>query len=201
MKRLATEKRQEQIIKASLAIIRNGGLSRLTIKELSKRVQISEQAIYRHFENKLAILQELILYFTRSLSEKTSQIEPQDDIIANLHRTIMAHLEFFAEHPEMAVLVYPEEVFQAEPVVSEIIQKTINKRIITITKMIAAGQEQGNIVSFPSPENLTIILFGSIRMLITRWRFSDFSFDLLAQGELLTKDILGLISTNDQNSV
>ena len=48
--------RQNQIIQASLDLIANSGIHGLTIKNISKKIGISEPAIYRHFESKTDIL-------------------------------------------------------------------------------------------------------------------------------------------------
>ena len=193
MKRLDTQTRQKQIIDAALSIIKRSGLTRLTIKNLANDVQISEQAIYRHFENKLAILKALIRYFNQSLHEKLSARPKNSDILQDLQQIIVSHLEYFAAKPEMASLVYPEEVFQAEPVISAQVQETIEKRIGTITRIIEQAQQQGMVKQDQTAENLALIIFGTIRIVITNWRFSGFSFDLVKKGESLANDLITLI--------
>lgn len=193
MQRLDTQTRQKQIIDAALILIRENGLTGLTIKKLARKVNISEQAIYRHFENKLAILNALILYFNQSLYEKLKSREKTDDILKEIEQIIIGHLEYFAGKPEMAALVYPEEVFQAEPLISAQVQETIEKRIATIAGLIRRAQEQGHVSEQTSAENLALIIFGSIRIMITNWRFSGFSFDLISRGKILAGDLMNLI--------
>ncbi len=193
LQRLDTETRQKQIIEAALAIIHQHGLAKLTIKELAKRVNISEQAIYRHFENKLAILKALLLTFNQALHQQLASIPVSDDPIAEIRALIREHLNFFARHPEMAALVYPEEVFQTEPVISSQVQETIEKRIQTITEIIEQAQAKEKIKKEPKAESLALIIFGAIRILITQWRFSGLSFDLTEKGEQIANDLLYLI--------
>jgi len=54
--RLRTEERQAQIIDEAIKIIHEQGYSALAIRELAKRVGITEPAIYRHFTNKDEII-------------------------------------------------------------------------------------------------------------------------------------------------
>ena len=56
-------KRQEEITKEAIKLISEKGIQGLTIKNLSKRIGISEPAIYRHFEGKTDILLNLLLRF------------------------------------------------------------------------------------------------------------------------------------------
>ena len=58
--------RQQEIIDTSLEIISTIGIQGLTIKNLSKRIGISEPAIYRHYENKISILLAILDYFKSS---------------------------------------------------------------------------------------------------------------------------------------
>jgi len=197
MRRLDTQTRQKQIIDAALILIKQSGLAGLTIKNLATKVNISEQAIYRHFENKLAILKALILYFNQSLHEKLKSRGKSDDILQDIERIIIGHLEYFATKPEMAALVYPEEVFQAEPLISAQVQETIEKRIDTITQIIKQAQQQGKVSSRQSAENLALIIFGAIRIMITNWRFSGFSFDLVSKGKTLVNDLMNLIQAKN----
>ena len=193
MQRLDTQTRQKQIIDASLLLIRKNGISGLTMKNLARQVGVSEQALYRHFENKLAILKALILYYNQSLHEKLQSLGQTNDILLNIEQIIVGHLEYFSGKPEMAALVYPEEVFQAEPLISVQIQETIEKRIATIARIIEQAQQKGDVSGLQSAENLALIIFGTIRILITNWRFSGFSFDLVQQGKFLTRDLMNLI--------
>ena len=48
--------RQQEIISTALDLISEKGIQGLTIKNLSKKLGITEPAIYRHFENKIQIL-------------------------------------------------------------------------------------------------------------------------------------------------
>ncbi len=191
--RQSTKNRKEQIIRAALSLIRESGLKKLTIKNISRQVGISEQAIYRHFENKAAIITALILHFNQTLSAALQDVSKGQNVLMNISNIILAHLAYFKDHPEMAALVYPEEVFRAEPLIRPQIEATIEKRIKTITQMVHLAQQNKTIKSDFDPENIALIIFGSIRILITNWRFSGFSFDLLKKGKSLTDDLCSML--------
>ena len=93
----------------------------------------------------------------------------------------------------MAALVYPEEVFRAEILIRSQIQATIEKRIKTISDMVRSAQQKKTINPYFNPDNVSLIVFGSIRILITNWRFSGFSFDLMERGKSLTNDLCTML--------
>ncbi len=191
--RQTTKDRKQQIIAAALSLIRESGLKNLTIKHLSQQVGISEQAIYRHFDNKAAILTALILQFNQTLSAMLKDVATSKNILINISGIIMTHLAYFNEHPEMAALVYPEEVFRAEPLIRPQIEATIEKRIRTISGMVRLAQKKRDINPNYNPDNIALIVFGAIRILITNWRFSGFSFDLIEKGNSLTNDLCSML--------
>ncbi len=193
--RQATKNRKQQIITAALSLIRESGLKNLTIKHLSQQVGISEQAIYRHFDSKAAILTALILQFNQTLSAMLQDVAKGKNILMNISEIIMTHLAYFNRHPEMAALVYPEEVFRAEPLIRPQIEATIEKRIHTISGMVRQAQQNRSINQSYNPDNVALIVFGAIRILITNWRFSGFSFDLIERGNSLTNDICSMLKT------
>jgi len=193
MAKLKTAVRQQQIIDAALGLIRDGGMTNLTIKKIAQRVHISEQAIYRHFENKLSILRAIIHYFNQTLSARLRNQSKSNDLFQMLRNTINIHLQFFKDFPEMAALVYTEEVFKMEPLIFSQIQETISRRIQTIAKIIKQGQKDGIVSTLYKADNLALIMFGAIRILIANWRFSGFSFNLTERGRSLTDDMLNMM--------
>ena len=193
MGKLKTGIRQQQIIDAALALIRDGGMANLTIKKIAGQIHISEQAIYRHFENKRSILNAIIRYFNQTLSARLRNQTKFDDLFQMLRTTIHTHLKFFRDFPEMTALVYTEEVFKTEPLIFSQIQETITKRIWTISEILKKGQKQGIVSDRYKADNLALIIFGAIRILVSDWRFSGFGFNLTERGLSLTDDMLNMI--------
>ena len=60
VKKVSTRIRQEQITRAALEVISSEGVQGLTTANIARRAGISEANLYRHFENKEAILKDLV---------------------------------------------------------------------------------------------------------------------------------------------
>jgi TetR/AcrR family transcriptional regulator, fatty acid metabolism regulator protein len=193
MPKLDRETRRKQIIEISLEIIRQSGIQRLTIKEISNQVGISEQAIYRHFENKLDILVSIIQYFNLRLKESFEPKKNDDSVIGQIKHMTQSHMKLFDLHPSMAVVIFGEEIFQNESTLSREVADALNKRLDHMTKLIKKGQNNGEINSTYPPAHLAHMFLGSLRLLATRWRLSGFNYSLAKKGQLLINDLIDLI--------
>ena len=188
-----TETRQKEIIESSLEILKQGGCHKLTMKEIAKHVGISEQAIYRHFENKVAILAAVIEYFRSRVSEIFKRAKEAGSPIQQIQNFIETLLEYFENHPGLAVVVTSEDIFQNESSLSQEIKKLVDNRISNMTKIIQNGQAAGEITDKYPARDLAFMILGSLRFLVITWRLSSFSFSLQKKGESLKKSYIDLI--------
>ncbi len=191
--KLDRETRRKQIIEISLEIIKEGGIQKLTIKEISKQIGISEQAIYRHFDNKLEILILIIQYFNEKLRDSFEPKNKDESTLEQIRSMAASHIKLLDSHPAMAVVIFGEEIFQNESRLADEVRNALNKRIDHITKLIKGGQAADEIKSNYSAENLSFMFLGSLRLLATTWRLSSFSFSLAERGKTLIDDLIELI--------
>ena len=188
-----TETRQKEIIEISLEILKEGGVQKFTMKEIAKRAGISEQAIYRHFENKLAILSAVIGYFRSRVSETFKRAKEAGSPIQQLQKFIETLLEYFENHPGVAVVVTSEDIFQNESSLNREIKKLVANRISNLTKIIQNGQAAGEITDKYPARDLAFMILGALRFLVITWRLSSFSFSLQKKGESIKRSYIDLI--------
>ena len=194
MVKLDTKTRRKQILEISLELIKEGGIQNLTMKKISGEIGISEQAIYRHYENKFDILCSIITYFNEHFETVFNQISEIKDTAGRIAKLFDIHLEYFEANPATAAVIFSEEIFQNDSKLSQAVRKLVDKRIAVATQMIQNGQQQGDISSdFPASDLAFIILRG-LRFLVTTWRLSDFSFSLKERGESLKRSIIDLVT-------
>ncbi len=182
--------RQIQIINASIHIISEGGIQDLTMKRLSGALGISEPAIYRHFENKQKILLTMLESFKNqnkliSNREKTEGL----DGLHYLLEIISGIFHKFIENPAISAVIFSEEIFQNESELAGMIQGIMNNNIMFFTKIIREGQVDGSIRQDIDPDELGIIVLGSVRHLVTVWRMSGFSTGLPESGKSLLESL------------
>jgi len=177
MARLTTEERQKIIIDEAINIIHDGGYESLSIRELAKRVKISEPAIYRHFLNKedivLGILNR-ISDFDQSLIES---IDKKKTAKEKLDEFICFHFEFLAKNKNMTSVIFSEDIFTQSSILKEKLIKIFSYRKKVIIGILEDIKSKEKIRDLDSAE-LSKIIIGFIRMIVLEWKLSDFNFSL-----------------------
>ncbi len=178
-------KRQQEIIEAAIGIIADKGIQKMTIKNLAKSIGITEGAIYRHFSTKLDILSGILSIFRVRIRDKFTQIPFDRSVYDILAAIITRQIDMFVEKPTIAAVIFSEEIFQNEKQLSETVFSIMSDNINTILEIVKNGQDKGELRNDVPAEQLSNMLIGAIRLLITRWRLSGFAFDLKSEGNIL----------------
>lgn len=189
--------RQQEIIENALSLINEKGIQGLTIKNLSKRLGITEPAIYRHFENKIQILVSIL----DLLKKNTSGIfvdEISRDVSATLKVELLfeKHFQSFVRMPSMASVVFSEEIFRNEEMLTDKISEVIEQNNRDLFMILEDGQKKGEIRSDVDAGHLVILIMGSLRLFVKKWQYSGFSFNLETEGKKLVKSVILMISGN-----
>ncbi len=183
--------RQKEIINASLELIAESGIQSLTIKNLSKKIGLVESAIYRHYESKTQIL--IALLDSISEQSKSNEIKETDNVIGILEKRLENHFNAFNENPSLVSVVFAEDLFQNEPMLVEKTRLKVEKSISDLTALIQKGQQNGEIRSDINPETVSVMINGSVRMLVKQWKMSGYDFDLIIKGSELIHSLKSLL--------
>ena len=186
--------RQKEIVLVSINIIAKKGIQGLTIKNIAKKLEISEPAIYRHFDCKLDILSAILDYFGSNAERHLGNIEKQQvDVRRKLENMYLSHCKNFSEKPAMAIVVFSEEIFRQESRLSKRVYEIMQKHQFFIEGIIKQGQKEGSIAKNLEAKHLALIILGSLRLIVTQWRLSDFAFNLEEEGKKIWQSIAELI--------
>lgn len=187
--------RQQEIISTALGLISEKGIQGLTIKNLSKKLGITEPAIYRHFENKIQILIALLDLLKKNTGEIfESELNSDEPAVLKIERLFEKHFKNFAEMPSLASVVFSEEMFRNEEKLTDKISEVIetnNKTLLTILKQ---GQQNNEIRSDIEAEHLVIFIMGALRLFVKKWQFAKFTFNLQKEGHKLIQSVKLIIS-------
>lgn len=187
--------RQLEIIEVSVGLIAEKGIQNLTTKNLSDKIGISEAALYRHFSCKREILLTLLNMIENRFDQIISRINNEDISYAEkVEKIFLSRIEEFSKKPNIAKVIFSEEIFQNEPELSDKVYAIIRKTGKTFGYIIERAVEEGQIRSDVSPQHISLIILGSLRLTVTRWRMSKFSFDLVKEGNDVWNSIKILIS-------
>jgi len=187
-------KRQKEIIEVSIELIAKGGIQELTIKHIAGEIGVSEPAIYRHFGSKLDILLAILSYFEdltgniseKSFSQNVSSLEKIEIFFAGL-------MNEFSQRPSLAKVIFSEEIFQNDRRLSEKVLSVMKGHQKKIFETVREGQTGGQIRNDIPQKHVVMFIMGTFRLLITRWRLSNFDFDLKEEGKELFTSLKKLI--------
>ncbi len=178
--------RQNEIMVAALELIASKGIQNFTLKNLSKKIGITEPAIYRHFENKIEILIAILDNLVRnsgSIFEK--ELNEKGGAIVKLEHIFSKHFEAFSNTPALVSVIFSEEIFRNEPTLIQKVMEVMDKSDAIITSIILSGQKSGEIRSDTDVKHLSIMVMGILRLFVKKWQFSSYSFSLQEEGKKL----------------
>jgi len=184
--------RQEEIMDQAVILIAENGIQGLTIRNLAKRIGVSEPALYRHFESKTDILLGILDRFERSSQGMRAMLSRADSAcLDQLEVFLVTTLSQFQKRPEITAVIFAEEIFQNEPRLTEKVANIMRKQGESLHVLLTRGQACGMIRDDVPPEGLTLLIQGGIRLLVSRWRMAGYGFDLVEEG----RGLLGVFRT------
>lgn len=189
MARISTEERQVLIIDEAIKIIHEMGYQSFSIRELSKRVGISEPAIYRHFLNKEDIVLGILGRFSDFDIKLFNEVKIKEKPVEKIQCFIQYHFNFLEKNPGMTSVVFAEEIFNQSSLIKEKMWAIMEKRKRILKSIIDEAKLNNQVIDLETDEILTVIL-GIIRLAILEWRMSGFAFSLSQRGAK-TVDTIG----------
>ena len=185
--------RQKEIIAAALGIISEHGLEALTIKNIASRVGFSDAAVYRHFQNKFAILSAMVDSFADGSIQELNRISAGDGSgLKKIKEFFLDRCRTFASDRALATVMFAEDLFKSDPALAAKIHGIMHDHRQLLLKFIRQGQRQGLIKHLP-PEHFFTIIMGSLRLLVRQWQINGFSSDLGQAGVKLWHSLETLI--------
>ena len=178
--------RQIEIITTSIDIIAKKGIQGLTIKNLSKKIGISEPAIYRHFKSKTDILLAILDNFQEMSLFMNEAIQNIDETaIGKIEFLFSKIIEVFTLEPANISVIFSEELFKNEIVLKDKIVEIMDIKEQVIEEIILDGQNKGEIRNDIDNKTLALIVIGALRFRIKRWDLRNEHKNLQKKGQEL----------------
>jgi TetR/AcrR family fatty acid metabolism transcriptional regulator len=168
-------------------LIAENGIQNLTIKNLAARIGVVEGAIYRHFSSKLEILLGILSLFRTMVKSPLTNLNASQsrNALDKLELLFQQRFEHFSKNPAFASVIFSEEIFQNEKRLSEEVYSIMQNSQETIRNLLVSGQADGSVRPDISADQLAVIITGALRLTVTQWRLSGYSFDLAENGRNL----------------
>jgi AcrR family transcriptional regulator len=190
--------RQSDIIKQALDLIAELGIEKLTYRNMARKLGITEPAFYRHFSNKTAIMLGILVYFEGVHSELFSRIRSSSaDSLGAIEAIFLKHFELFEKHPALALILFPEVIRQNREELGAKVLEMMKTGQENIMAIITDGKRRGEIRDDIDSEQLALMISGTLRLMVTRWRLEGYKGDLQEQGRRFWRVLSRLVQSED----
>jgi AcrR family transcriptional regulator len=175
--------KQQAIIEASGKILLKKGILGLTTKNLALEMNFSESALYRHFKNKEEIVLLLIQYLSNNINVRFESILNSDmNTEEKFIELFKSQFSFFNKNPHFIVIILSDGLMDNSVEVKNSILKLIQLNTISYKTVVLEGQKSKLFNQEISADNLVHFAMGTFRLQMLKWKLSDFSLDIEAQG-------------------
>jgi len=186
-------KRKEKIIITAIEVLYEAGINGMTIKEIAKRQNISEPAIYRHFSGKKEIIKEIFERYSiyDNVIENTivdNDIQGKDAI----KYFCRAYAECFQSYPEITTVMFSFDTFRYDEEANKRMKKIINKRYNLLYKFVSKAIETKQISFENDVRVLTDSIFSILWTTTFLWRMEDCSFNVKERILLAVDNIINV---------
>ncbi len=190
----STRVRKEEIVRAALDVIGRSGVRSLTIAALAATAGMSEANIYRHFGGKDDILAALADYIGTAVMGRAAAIAAGSRTpLEKLESIFFSHMTLIAEQPGVPRFIFSEDVHLGDRKLAETVAFRIGTYVETLSGVIAAGIDEGELREGLIPRETALTLLGMIQFTALRWVMSGAAFDIQAEAERLWSNFLLLV--------
>lgn len=166
--------RQNEIIQTSIKLISDKGIQNFTTKSIALILGVSEPAIYRHFKGKRDILLSILLM----IKNQSVNIPKSNESLEQIEKMFIMQTNQFIANPALTAIIFSEEIFQNDEEMSTLVISMMNERYEIILSILKKEQNVGNVRTDISANQLTTIIMGTLRLIVSKWKFNAYNFDL-----------------------
>jgi len=177
--------RQEQILDTTLEIIAEKGLAGVNTSEIAQRIGIVPSALYRHFENKDALIDALLDRTHSILFENVRKISMESSGASkNLRSLFLLHIEFIRKNPGIPKLVFSDAAVFGSPERKKKVIFIVRNYINKLKEIAEKGIREGDLMNDISSEAVAFSMVSFAQHVGLISNLSDGKIDMSNLAEL-----------------
>ena len=167
------QSRKLQILLAARNLVFSEGAAKLTMRRVGEAVGISEPAVYRHFQNKEALLRGLIHFMFEGWEEKLHALK-QESISASekVIKLGKIHLTHLIDHQFNPLLLISESGLAEQPSVTAAMTEKGDRIAAVMTSILQEGRSSGEFAADLNLKSASLAIFGVLQGSLVRWTLS-----------------------------
>ncbi len=192
--------RQEQILDTTLEIIAEKGLSGVNTSEIAQRIGIVPSALYRHFENKDALIDALLDRTHSILFENVRKISMESSGASkNLRSLFLLHIEFIRKNPGIPKLVFSDAAVFGSPERKKKVIFIVRNYMNKLKEIAEKGIREGDLMNDISSEAVAFSMVSFAQHVGLISNLSDGKIDMSNLAELAWSYIERAIRKDNEN--
>lgn len=178
----------------AMEIISRDGMEGLTIAHLSKKIGVSDGAIYRHFDSKLSIIKEILNDLFYKVSEQMMDEVGKDEAARKKLERITSQLYgMFEQQPAYISLLFSEEYFFSDDEIFHLMHTIVNSMHLYMKQILVQGIEKKEFKSNLNSQHMALIIMGAMRITVLNWRLKKNRNGLEKSGVSLINSVIELM--------
>lgn len=172
-------KRKEKIVISAIELLEEEGMNGLTTKNIAKRQQVTEPALYRQFEGKQDIINSIMEEFG-SFDERIQETIGQSELWgkASLLFYTERYAELYENYSELSTILLSMDLYFYDNVTRARMTEILTNRKEFLTELISKCRQDLRIAEQVTDEELASIIQGVIVSNILEWRLGGKSYSL-----------------------
>lgn len=184
MEKLETQVRRKQITQAALELVADGGLKKLSVAALARRLGLVPSALYRHFDDKEALLDAVVELIERKLLDNVDIVSLETtDSVERLYRLLVRHVKMIRENRGIPLIIFSQDFYAGHTGRRKRIYGSIRNYLSEVARLLRHAQEAGQISPSVDVEAAAVMFLGLIQPSAILWHMSDGEFDITRQAQ------------------
>lgn len=171
---------KERILDAALEVFSQKGFHSATTDEIAERAGVGKGTLYRHFETKDKLFEELVRLRLDELEKKAGAlIDGHDDVLTMISKYIQVYFEFFDRNQRLYRLIVQEQLDLGENSSYNYFRRVI-RALPNLKRKVYEGSQQGILKEI----DFQTVFYGTMGFahgVIQKWLARDCSYSLVEE--------------------
>lgn len=171
---------KERILDAALEVFSQKGFHSATTDEIAERAGVGKGTLYRHFETKEKLFEELVRLRLDELERRAGAlIDGHDDVLTMISKYIQVYFEFFDRNQRLYRLIVQEQLDLGENSSYNYFRRVI-RALPNLKRKVYEGSQQGILKDI----DFQTVFYGAMGFahgVIQKWLARDCSYSLVEE--------------------
>lgn len=171
--------RKDNIIIVAIDLLDQVGVQGMTTKEIAKRQNITEPAIYRQFSGKKEIILAILQRFSEfDQSIFNTVIEQKMKCIDGIRYFMSTYSNYYQSYPQISTVMLSYDMFRYDDEANEKMKTIIYQKYKFIEQIIQKGQRSNEFSKDICSEDAAEMILGILFSVTYRWKHEECNFSL-----------------------